>query len=290
MVKKLRGFDFSNVEGTYEAVSPQFFPYEHQSESTKHHYSDHIPMDKLDLLDKFGWLTEEGTVKEIDYTVYGYGFRTPLHLDKREQIVFIGCSNTFGSGLNPEQTFAYKIAQSLNLPLVNLGVPGASLDECYRLLKIFLPKLNPTYVCCLLPDAMRTEIFIDGEIKKTSKHFEVYGTTARVPLTVHSYDEIEEGTPELHDHLKVIQRHTITNLESQLINYNRNLDALKYLCRGTRLITIPTLKYFRHKDAIRVINQKNYGKARDLSHFGEPWHDIVTQDFLKLINIKKNEI
>ena len=280
MVENLENFSFDNIEGSPQDISMEWFDrysYSEKNEST--HYSDYVPKDQKDLHKKFGWLDENGQLKQLTYKLYEYGFRTPL--TDKQSAVFIGCSNTFGTALNLEQTFSYKVANKEGLSLVNLGIPGASFDQTYRVLKTFLPRLNPKYVFCLIPDASRTEVITTPKLANTAKEHKGRKDTIMESINLHTYEEKEIGISRYVDYIRYIQDGSLITLENQLSNYNRNLDALKYLCRNTNLITIPTLKYFTFKQELTVL--KNYGKARDLAHFGEPWHDIVAKDFLKLI-------
>jgi len=281
MVEDLINFNFDNVEGSSNQISKEWFdryPLIDNDEST--HYSDHIPQNKKRLLKKFGWVLPNGKDRALRYKIYEYGFRTPL--TDKPSVVFIGCSNTFGTALNLEQTFSYKVAESLNLPLVNLGIPGASFDQTYRILKTFLSRLNPKYVFCLIPDATRSELITTPTLAKTAKNHTGREETVMESINLHTYAEKETGLSRYVDYVRYLQKSTLVTLENQLSNYNRNLDALKYICKDTNLITIPTLKYFTHKEKLNIL--KNYGKARDLSHFGEPWHDIVTKDFLNQVS------
>jgi len=285
MVENLSDFLFDNVEGTPQEISKEWFDnscyYNKRDSST--HYSDYVPLDQKELLGKFGWLDENGEIKKLTYNTYDYGFRTPLR--DKPSAVFIGCSNTFGTGLNIEQTFSYKLSQKLNLPLVNLGIPGASFDQTYRVLKTFLPKLNPKYVFCLIPDAARAEVCITPILGRTSKEYKGRVDTILKNINLHTYEKKENSFSPLVDYVKYIQEGTLITTENQLINYNKNLDALKYLCRKTKLFTIPTLRYFILREQLTF--KRPYGRARDLSHFGETWHDIVTEDFFNLISQDK---
>ena len=64
-----------------------------------------------------------------------------IDLTLAEKIVILGDSITAGYGLQPEQAYPYLLSQTINLPIVNLGVSGdKTADGLARLSQIFLEK------------------------------------------------------------------------------------------------------------------------------------------------------
>jgi hypothetical protein len=106
--------------------------------------------------------------KSVVYKHNEFGFRSPSFNDdiKDNNIVVIGCSYTYGTGLNIEDTWGYKLGQKIGLPTINLGLGGQSAYYCYKLLKVWIPILKPKYVFCLIPHAFRlgviAEIYNNG--------------------------------------------------------------------------------------------------------------------------------
>lgn len=84
--------------------------------------------------------------KEISYHHDEYGFRIKQIGNQRpkweESIVVFGCSNVYGIGLSYEDTFCNQLEQQLNIPVINLGIPGSAVDfsarNSYILYKHFL--------------------------------------------------------------------------------------------------------------------------------------------------------
>jgi len=70
-------------------------------------------------------------------------------------IVFLGCSFTFGQGVNDTETLPYRVGASRNVPTLNLGGIGYGIHQVY---KIFLDKFataNNTgrlFIYILIPD------------------------------------------------------------------------------------------------------------------------------------------
>lgn len=273
MVEKLSDFNFSGIKATAKDISDLWFnsfpDYVNLGEIDYHYSDPGIDKSKLRLYKKHGWLNDDGSIKSVLYGCYEYGFRTPLINHKC--LVVAGCSNTFGTGLNIEQTWGYKLAKKLNLPLVNLGIPGASSDQVYRVLKTFLPSLNPQLVACLMPDASRHEFFFRKWLDSKGN---VEEKTKPKSANIDTFN-VKKSAPHL-NHIKYAQEYMVENcitIEYQLANYNRNIDAIKGIYSNS---------FFLSSTECMSKNIKG-SRARDLQHFGEPWHDIIAEDFFKLV-------
>ena len=74
--------------------------------------------------------------KEIPYHHDEFGFRIKQPENRRplwkESIVVFGCSNVYGVGLAYEDTLCGQLEQQLNMPVINLGVPGSAVDLAAR--------------------------------------------------------------------------------------------------------------------------------------------------------------
>ncbi len=70
---------------------------------------------------------EPELIFDVKYSTDELGHRkTPVNPDAKFAVVFLGCSFTFGVGLNDEETYAYKVAKQLgrDYQVYNLGVGG----------------------------------------------------------------------------------------------------------------------------------------------------------------------
>jgi hypothetical protein len=68
--------------------------------------------------------------KTLNYTLNSQGFRT-REFDQilwDESLVVQGCSVVFGDGLDDSQCLSARLAELLDIPVINLGVSGASSD------------------------------------------------------------------------------------------------------------------------------------------------------------------
>ncbi len=80
------------------------------------------------------------------------GFRTPVNDESRfsknqkVDIIFFGCSFTYGSGCYAEETFPYIVASRKELNYINAGVPGYGLSQMLILARRLIPKYKPKIV------------------------------------------------------------------------------------------------------------------------------------------------
>ena len=206
-------------------------------------------------------MEEHGYGKDdIDYTHNSHGFRCE-EFSKAESILFLGCSNAYGTGLPIEETWTYKVAQRMGMPYYNLGRNGAAADTCYRLLKENIKYLNPKYIIFRVPYFDRIEIIIDGAYH----------------VLAHWYIDSERNgtiTPELQEYWKFWYK----NKENRIINRQRNIDAVSYIAAevGANLFSVAD------EDMITAIYKDGYqDKSRDLVHVGgesnSAWADMIVK-------------
>lgn len=69
--------------------------------------------------------------KDITYNLNNSGFRTKewADIDWKNSVVLLGCSITYGVGLDEDETLAYHLEQKLNVPVINLGIPSAGNEK-----------------------------------------------------------------------------------------------------------------------------------------------------------------
>lgn len=111
----------------------------------------HIEHRLSDLID-FGWLDRNFT-----YSFNECGFRSETFVDE-PSVVFLGASDTLGTGMPLEETWTYIVAKELGLRRYNLGQGGGSGSTCFRLASYWLPKLNPKTVIYMSPLNTRYEL------------------------------------------------------------------------------------------------------------------------------------
>ena len=79
--------------------------------------------------------------------------------DGKKNVVILGCSHTWGVGLEPHETWAHHISQhnTNRLRYWNLGQPGASPDTVVRILYSCEKVLHPNIIIVMWPESSRRE-------------------------------------------------------------------------------------------------------------------------------------
>jgi hypothetical protein len=120
-----------------------------------------------DIETKLIWKPEN--VKEV-YNLNSFDFRSDEFVENRD-LIFTGCSHTFGQGTLNDGIWGNIVSKELNLKSYNLGSPGSSTQDIVSVLFDYFREIgNPKIVLCLFPDFIRMNMWSDiSEFK--SKHF-----------------------------------------------------------------------------------------------------------------------
>ena len=86
---------------------------------TQELFNENLHTRRQELEDN-GWLNGE-----IKYQFDDLGFRKQLKKDFEKDILFLGCSFTFGIGIDYEDSFTNIVADALGMNNVNWAVPGS---------------------------------------------------------------------------------------------------------------------------------------------------------------------
>ena len=108
---------------------------------------------------KYGYYSDKEIPKSVEldyksilnYKTNSHGYRCPEWIplpEGKKNVVILGCSHTFGEGLNDNEVWVNKLYTKVGqkkLRFWNLGQPGASADKIVRILygceKILFPKI-----------------------------------------------------------------------------------------------------------------------------------------------------
>ena len=63
-------------------------------------------------------------------------------VNESEVNIFLGCSDTFGLGMQVENTFFYKLSQNFDGDYWNVGLPGSGVETQFRVLYYLVKKYN----------------------------------------------------------------------------------------------------------------------------------------------------
>ncbi len=211
--------------------------------------------EKRKRLEKLGW-----TEDSIKYRGNDFGFRMNedfANIIDDECVVYLGCSFTFGVGLNLEDTWGWKHSQNNNFRYVNLSWPGSGVDTFYRMLKSWINLLKIKKVYTLGSYFGRREI-LSSTIKQT--HWSGNNKTDFLILG-HWVEDIE---------IKRLYQNLSDNEELK-ISYLRSWDAICGICLKKNIQLFILNK--NHKSEMEAYGE--LADARDLKHYGSNWHSRI---------------
>ena len=199
------------------------------------------------ILQEQGWLVPES----LTYKFNSEGFRDD-EFDQQPAGMAIGCSHTQGIGVKNEHTWPRQLQTVLGQKIWNLGVGGAALDTCYRLLDYWIKNLNIKFVICAVPGISRYEICTENN------------WTNFLP------------TSEIRSYLQGYHKEYLMYDQNSMVNRQKNLHAMKYVCYVHR---VPF-----YYDLLEDFD--NHANARDLQHTGISSHQELANRFYN--SVKEN--
>jgi len=210
------------------------------------------------------------------------GFRSDSWINNGEGIVTVGCSDTFGLGQFYERTWPKLVSNYLNLNTYNLAWPGASFEYCYKALKRYLPEINTKRVFILIPSVERLEFYCDN-YKGSVTGYGAEDLGVYYPFL----------TKEQAEQLKAYYYNFHTHIRNTLVNYNRTLDAIRYVCDDQKVelhtLINPEFGSLGHRKFIYQSfkgHTKGYAGVRkddlaiDTKHRGKIWHIMISDYFI----------
>lgn len=121
------------------------------------------------------------------------GFRVPLkdtlkvNIKDSVDIIYFGCSFTYGDACYADSTFAHLTAKELDFNYINAGVCSYGLSQMYLLAKDLVPKYKPKYVVFQYGDWLLT--------RALSINAPVYYGSLPVPCFIKKGNKFEIRTP-----------------------------------------------------------------------------------------------
>jgi len=192
----------------------------------------------------------------LSYDMNSHGFRIDQEMPnekKPRSIITLGCSCTFGVGMPVGQIWPTLVGQSLRVKAYNLGVPLGSLDQAFRLLLAWLPKLRSKNVFLLEPPGVRYE---------TITH--TYGFN---PSSVNSQPN---SVPFRYEHE-----------DEWTLSREKTMRAMRTLCDqfDVNFYHMPVTEL---DDIGDLYDMDTVYPARDLQHPGRKQHIYAAMRFLKM--------
>jgi hypothetical protein len=200
-----------------------------------------------ELLIKSGWGKTSITYKRNDAA-----FRMNLdmiNIIPGECDFYLGCSHTFGVGINLEDTWGWKLSQKKGLTFVNLGCPGGSFETQYRMLVSWAGVLKPRRAFTLGSYEGRREILHPDGVAE------------------------QFGSWVSHEPQYTMYRR-MSNENEELISSLRTLDAMRAVCIR-HSIELYTIDRNIRNDVLRIGPKDKM--ARDLIHYSPDWHSRIAE-------------
>jgi len=184
------------------------------------------------ILESLNWTDE--TV--INYGINEQGFRTDNIVEPRD-VLWIGCSSTFGVGINESDTFPHIVSKEKGWSYYNLSRQGVGFEFYYRAIKEYIDVIKPKHVLVVDPSTLsRREILCDNGKNISITKMQPRGTSK--------------------DFLSYDPKDLLGGREIKIMTM-RTRDAIRWVCRKTNLVFIENLT-----------NEFTTYSARDLIHPG----------------------
>jgi hypothetical protein len=193
------------------------------------------------------------TDSSITYHFNSEGFRDE-EFDSRPAGIALGCSHTQGIGVDLPHCWPVQLGQLLNQKIWNLGIGGAALDTCYRILEYWIQHLDVKFVTCLVPDISRYELYYENNWNNITSFM-------TIPTWLEPY-----------------QKNWIVCEENGQLNQRKNLLAMQQICNchGVPLFYITN----------PFDTWTSPGDGRDLMHYGPVFQKYLANKMHELIKGK----
>jgi hypothetical protein len=225
----------------------------------------HLDLSAVDsfFLNGFKKPNSSGSPHMVHYGLNSDGFRSE-EFESNTDILFSGCSFTFGAGMYLEHLWTKIVADKFNVKHQNLGLPGSStMVMVSNLFEYFRQYGNPKTLVCLLPDPYRV-------------------------LRIRNY---KYGFAR-HDHER---DHLLSSNDFYLFNENNYFENIQQFSKemdGPRILKLPTeveniiqpdTSYYLSMMSINILEQ--YCKSNNINFIWSSW-EANHLNSLKIINAR----
>lgn len=216
-------------------------------------------MNKIDFPfdNKNVYINDAVVVDGIKYDYNHSGFRTHNHLDE-DYILFLGCSNTFGFGLQYDHVYPTLVEKSTKYQAINLGVSGASNDVILKLLMEW--------------------IVMNGKPKKvivnwTSIYRMLYSINGKNTCNILFHDGTVNGGKMFDDYLLD---------DDKLKHFDKIKNKVEKICEVNK-IKLYQLTLFDCYNDYDMVKYKKIDLAKDNLHAGPMTHQLIAFDIIQEI-------
>lgn len=193
--------------------------------------------------------------KKNQYKLNSLGYRSE-EFDGSADLLYAGCSNTFGMGIPEEGIWGTVLAKKLGLSYVNLSKQGASVEWIVKNIFSYLSTYgNPKEIYCLFPDLYRILLPTDKRV-----------------LTSHSVGPFKKGD----NHNVVLEAQLYGGGVGELIpEYSRAPHDV----RNVLPVNFSIYLYVQH-----ILMLSTYCKSHGIKFVWSTWHIPTSDMFVDLKN------
>jgi hypothetical protein len=223
------------------------------------------------------------------YKTNSYGYRCPEFSplpDGGKNVVVLGCSHTFGEGLNEEEVWVNQLAKKTDTKILrwwNLGQPGASADLMIRILYGAEKVLFPKIIVACWPAQSRRERLLNFD-KKPMHHINL---ASGDPLL--KYENTETDQQNFLKNVFLLEKFAEKNQAKTFHCFSQDAYELDNSLNILKDYTVKNCwpEWDRHHlpDAKRkYINTPSL--ARDGLHYGVEHHQVFARKFYERFKSK----
>ena len=171
-------------------------------------------------------------------------------------VACFGCSNTYGSFLEKNESWPYQLGKILDCKVNNFGVVASNLNEITAFIEYYIKNFHTKLILLLMPHSMRRQLDKENKILNIMPH------------------HIENKNFIMHG-----EEHSVANLSMSLgswfKNIKININFGSYIASEYNLMNkTPLQKYM-----LPFLDNNSYPKASDNLHFGAEY----CKNYAKLI-------
>ena len=217
--------------------------------------------------------------------------------DSDINILYAGCSNTFGTGIPEEFIWPTLLSNSIssskdkNVEHFNIGFPGFGIDIIIKNTMSFIRTFGkPDYIFMMLPDLSRSVVFL----KESNRYIKTF---------VNDWSETLKNKAQK----KYIEYY---EYENSILKYSMLLNMLEDFCESNNIKLLWTTWRVEDDKVYKSLNFRNYFSpdlnfkmtdpsnqnifnrpywktAEDGGHPGTGWHQYISELYFSRLNINE---
>lgn len=216
-----------------------------------------------DWINHYNFKENYGQGLGYKYNTNEHGFRSDEFIGD-DGIIFLGCSLTYGYGLEEDETWPWIVGKHFQSKVWNLAMSGHGDDACFIVAQKWIPKLKPKLVCMLTPPPGRYVFF-------------------HTPFDDSTLWRIVAAVEE-------VKYPFLFSSEQMYVQSLKNILGIKSICESFKIPFIVKSSeevVDKKSRVIKDIFKRKSDLARDGLHPGPKWQKKKADEFINQINKDK---